>query len=320
MQQTFTVADVVPEDQAVPPGASVNDLRAGAWVSEDGWLVVRNFAQRGDRCERCDHDIVGDLKREYCEYRVGTDQGTRHPDGRSVVECFDWAACDGREAAQEFGGAFPAEVCCTQFPVPTYSRWASDQVTVPAVVLDRWFPPARRSLALAGRAISIWANAETVTGITAATVTWERPKERFGARAEYVDMFAAAAHGLAPLEIARALDPDGRAYYHYYAFGQSAARAFATKRHLFAYPGFWHQPILDAVIDAIAPLILTSEDQPTPLLRDVALTLESVGCTLNAASARQLRSRLDIPTVEAVDWRVGLHPDYASSTRRADRD
>lgn len=319
MQQNFTIADAVAEELAVPPGASVYDLRAGAWVDEEGCLAVRNVGQPGDRCEQCGQDIADDLMREFRTYREGTNGRAWHPDGHTVVSCFDIVECDGRAGAKEFGGVFPPEVCCTQFEAPSYHRWASDQVSLPAVFLDRWFPSEYRSLALAGRTIAIWANGEVVTQITNTTVSWKRPLELHGARGEYIEMFAAAAHGLALLEVARALDPDRKAYP---AFGELAAFSFARKKDLFARyrRWFWEQPVRDAVASAVEPLILTDTHEPTQLLRDVAHAIDDSGCTLDAASALRLRAGLDIPRVEAVNWRVGLHSSYETSTGQPDPD
>ena len=184
-------------------------------------------------------------------------------------------------------------------------------------MLDLWLPDKERALALAGRAIGIWANGETVTEITPEAVTWERPSETYGARGEYVDMFASAGHGLALIAVAQRRGTERE----YLSVG--SAYHFAKKLRLYeryahwTEDRFWDQPIHDAVVTAIGPTIIVDYEDcaPTPLLASVADAIEEEGCHLNRDAVADIKRQHSIPTAERVDyWKVGFRRKAATET------
>ena len=241
MERILTLDDVVPAAQAVPPGASVEDLRIGAWIDDNGAVTVRNAASADDSCWICGSTVVNDLKNEFRTDRSGTNGALNHPNGETVIECFDWYPCLQRQVARDdLGNRFPPSVCGVYYPLPEYGLWTYGKLDfcTTALLLDQWLPEEERALALAGRAIGIWANNETVTQITPEGVEWDRPDEAVGARCEYVNMFASAGHGIALIAVALARGTAAT----YLSVG--TAYEYAKKLHLHERYGgeFWDSP------------------------------------------------------------------------------
>lgn len=303
MGTNLTLADVRLERFAAPTGASVHDLRVGAWIDERGAITVRNLASSDDQCERCGNTLLEELKCEFHAERVGTNGAAEYPEGASVVVCFDEATCEQRSIAKDiWSDRFPAHICNPYHFFPDWGPCGSSGVSL---MLDKWLPDEGRALALAGRAIGIWANDETVAEITPESVRWDRPAERHGARGEYVDMFASAGHGLALVAVALQRGTD------WHPLTMGTAYPFAEKIGLYRrYPQtFWDQPIHDAVLATIAPVVLVGDEQctPAPLLTNIAEAIQQAGCHLDRAMAADINRRFPTPTAEGVDWRVGLH-------------